>query len=463
VKAREAAAQFCWRIFLPDLHLSLLGGFLLTATAGSAIALPRKCRALLAYLALTAGHAHSRERLATLLWEESSEAQARTSLRQALTSIRKALPAPEGDLLQADAELIALGMQRLALDAAQFEQLVEQGSAEALEQAAALYRGDLLEGFSSGAPAFEDWARAERERLRGRAREALGRLADHHAGQDRLDQAVAAATRLIALDPLQEHAHRLAMRLYVRQGKAGEALRQYRRCRELLAAELGVPPDAQTEALYRQLLQERRLRPGAGAEQAPEEAANVASGASPDVPKMPAPSAAPQLRDATVMLADLYGFTAFTGQTDPEEVHDYLSRYRAMVNGILMRHGGTLTNYIGARVMAVFGAPVAYGNDSERALRAVLAIRAGARGMTSTGGQRLVPQIGIASGPLLVSADAAGLTVSGEPVSVAARIMETSGPGEIRISDRVRTVLADRIDGEPLPGVAIAAAKPIEI
>ncbi len=76
------------------LNLTLLGGFQAQLDAGAALVLPtRKSQALLAYLAVRPGQAHPREKLATLLWGDMQDAQARGNLRHALSRIRKA-PCP---------------------------------------------------------------------------------------------------------------------------------------------------------------------------------------------------------------------------------------------------------------------------------------------------------------------------------------------------------------------------------
>ena len=68
-----------------------------------------------------------------------------------------------------------------------------------------------------------------------------------------IDRGIQIALRLIALDPLQESVHRALIRLYMYQDRVGAALDQYRRCRDVLERELGVPPDAETERLRAEL------------------------------------------------------------------------------------------------------------------------------------------------------------------------------------------------------------------
>ena len=119
---------------------------------------------------------------------------------------------------------------------------------QALQQAADLYRGDLLEGLGVTETPFEEWLVAERERLRELALEALARLLAHQTRSEEPAAAVATALRLLALDPLQEAVHRALMRLYARHGRRDAALRQYQSCVDTLRRELGVEPDSRDAA-----------------------------------------------------------------------------------------------------------------------------------------------------------------------------------------------------------------------
>ncbi len=99
------------------LSVQLLGGFRLHDGAGQEIKIvSRKGRALLAYLATRAGESHSRDRLATLLWEDVDEELARTSLRQALAAVRKSLPEAAQPILRTDTESVALDHTVVASD-----------------------------------------------------------------------------------------------------------------------------------------------------------------------------------------------------------------------------------------------------------------------------------------------------------------------------------------------------------
>ncbi len=247
---------------MPRLSFSLLGGFQARLASGPIFTLPtRKAQALLAYLALRPGQAHPRDKLAALLWGDTGEEQARHSLRQTLFALRKALPATKPPSLLIEGQTLTLNPSAVEVDVAAFERLVAEGTPEALQQAAALYQGDLLEGLDPKEAPFEEWLLAERERLRELALGALARLLAHQTKTGATEGAIQTVVRLLALDPLQETVHRALMRLYNRQGRRGAALRQYQVCVGVLQRELGVEPEVETKQLYQEILQRRPARP----------------------------------------------------------------------------------------------------------------------------------------------------------------------------------------------------------
>jgi len=238
------------------LTIRLLGGFEARLGAGPPATFPtKKARALLAYLAARPSQAHSRDQIAELLWGARADEQARGSLRRTLSDLRKALPLDDGEWLVSDGDTVKLDDGSIDVDVARFERLAADGGDSALEQAMELYGGEFLAGFGLHEGAFEEWLRTERERLRQLALKALTKLLAHHTASEAVDLAIQTATRVLALDPANEPAHRALMQLYAGHGRRSEALRQYRLCREALMRELGVQPDAATEALHRELLQ----------------------------------------------------------------------------------------------------------------------------------------------------------------------------------------------------------------
>src|SRR5213080_2168344 len=216
------------------LRLALLGTFEARLDSGSAVTFPRKkSEALLAYLALQPGRMIARDKLAALLWGDASDERARHSLRQALVTLRQALPRAAAACLVEKGDNVGVSPTAVEVDVTRFEALATAARPEALERAAALYRGDLLEGMS------------------------LAELLAHHARTDAVEHAVQTAIRLLGLEPAQEAVHRTLMRLYARQNRRGAALRQYQACVGVLERELGVEPEAETRQLYRDLLQTR--------------------------------------------------------------------------------------------------------------------------------------------------------------------------------------------------------------
>ncbi|WP_042885725.1 BTAD domain-containing putative transcriptional regulator [Cupriavidus necator] len=427
-------------------RLDLFGGFQLSSADGTPISLTaRKARAVLAYLALAQGRAQPRDKLAALCWAESNAEQARSSLRQALSAARRALEEAGQHVVLAEADCVTLG--EIEVDVCEFEQCARDATPASLTRAVALYRGDLLEGFHAAAPAFDHWLAIERERLRGVALTVMARLLAHHEQAGETEQAIATATRLLALDPLQESVHRALIRLYERQGRQALALKQYRLCRAALQRELGVSPEPETEALYQAMLRARR-----------EPVAGMPAGD--DGPAMPPASAVmppePQLRHAVVLVASLDDGSACL---EPEPLHDALARWRQQARALASACGGHITDEIGTRLTIVFGVPVAHGNDAERALHTAGALHAGLARLAESANARLLARVGLASGQVLAACGESGMTLTGGPVGVALQAMEAVEPGATMVSNRVYQALPGRLEADcvaraVLPGVA---------
>jgi TolB-like protein/DNA-binding SARP family transcriptional activator len=229
-------------------QLTLFGGFELRLADGRVVDLPgQKDRALLAFLALSPGTSHPRDKLASLLWSDHGEAQARDSLKHALTRIRQSLAEALPVAIVTDRQSVRLDAADIAIDVARFESLLREATPDAREQAGALCPGDLLDGVTIRDSGFEDWLSAERQRLRRLLEDALIGLLSPPlpiATRER------AAQRLLALDPLREAAVRALMQIHVERGEAAQAVKLFDSVRERLHAELGVKPNAETLRLY---------------------------------------------------------------------------------------------------------------------------------------------------------------------------------------------------------------------
>lgn len=173
------------------------------------------------------------------------------------------------------------------------------------------------------------------------------------------------------------------------------------------------------------------------------------------VPAAATPGGTPEgeRREVTVLFADLAGFSRLSADHDPEIVHSVLDRLFETVDGIVTTHGGAVDKHIGDCVMAVFGAPVAHGNDPERAARAALAIEAAIPRIGEPFGLPLGIHIGIANGEVVASktgsAAHSAYTVTGEAVNLAARLVDQAKTGETLVSASVWSALGSRARGEP--------------
>ena len=441
------------------LQLVLLGGFQARSPTGAAIAIPvKKAKALLAYLALHPGQLHPRDKLAALLWEDSGEGQARHSLRQTLVCLRKAFPRSM-PVITADDDALTIPPRAVEVDALDFERLLETGTPEALDQAVALYQGELLEGFNPGSSGFEDWLMERRGRLRERAIAAVETLLARQLADRPGESVIGLALRLVSWDPLRESAHRTLMTLYARLGRHGAALKQYQTCRAVLHRELGVGPEPQTEALYRDLLQQRRTAtvvPLASPPPLPEgeqEEFSAPTPARPEIEPAPGnPPEAPELRQASVLIARLVE-DEVAEPLDLEECHTAKQALLKRVEAASARFGGCLIQHTDAATV-VFGIPQARGNEAERAIRAALALQE--TGSNPDPAQRPVSmRIGIASGPVLASqwpaGDARGYLVTGDAVQTADALCARAGPAEILASDAIYASLREKAVAEALP------------
>lgn len=139
---------------------------------------------------------------------------------------------------------------------------------------------------------------------------------------------------------------------------------------------------------------------------------------------------------ATVLFADVVGFTSLSERTDPELVARMVDSAFSELAAVVAEHGGTVDKYMGDSLMAVFGVPAAHDDDAERAVAAALAMR-------RLGGD-LVFAIGVNSGEVMVGALGGGdPTVIGDTVNVAARLEKAAGAGEV-LCGRLTVELARR-------------------
>jgi DNA-binding SARP family transcriptional activator len=443
-----------------DVSIQLLGGFRLHNDSGQEIKIAsRKGRALLAYLAARADESHSRDRLASLLWEEADDELARTSLRQALASLRKSLPTSAQAALRTDTESVALDSTIVRTDLNELRISLAAPTGTSLRKVLEHYRGDLLDGVDARSGAFDDWLSHERLVLRRQVTDALQQLTALCTANDDAEGALAACTRLVSLEPLNEAAHRTIMELHARRNAYAEALRQYRICRDALRRELDVAPEPATEALYRDLMKRRRAGAGTSID---EDADLDDAPAAPQAPAISAPPSSPAaesrpgLRDAVVSVARLEGLHELEAVADPEEAANVAQRFQTLVQQAAQSCGGVADRRVGANVLSVFGVPTAYGNEAERASRAALALRKAFAEERWSTQVELRLRIGVAQGQILPGAELFPLT--GKPTHVAHSLAARAADDQILLADEVRHSLGDRSETVRTTVPAAAAA-----
>ena len=187
--------------------------------------------------------------------------------------------------------------------------------------------------------------------------------------------------------------------------------------------------------------------------------ARAASEKSADRPPATPVRAEPERRQVTILFADLSGFTKLSAALPVEDVHRLIGRFFGVIDDVVLEYGGRVDKHIGDAVMALFGAPVAHGNDPERAVRAALDIHTKLRELSAELEVPLQAHIGIASGQVVASAiGGAGhseYTVLGESVNLAARLVDKAGPEETYLSDAVYRAIPRLLEVESVGDVEV--------
>jgi DNA-binding SARP family transcriptional activator len=229
-----------------------------SAEDGAGAPLSPTALSLLAYLVLQRGKAISGETIAADLWPESRASG--KSFHKTLGRLRDGLGSVLGargrDVVRRREGLYTLDLARLRVDAFEVEDWLAAADAaegplraELWWRVVELYRGDL------GGPDAPEWALEGRARLHDAVTRMLRRLSRWEEERGNLPAAITAAERLTQLEPDDEAAHRLVMRLHARSGDRVAALQHYHRLEATLQAEVGpdVAPEDKTQDLYRKI------------------------------------------------------------------------------------------------------------------------------------------------------------------------------------------------------------------
>ena len=159
-------------------------------------------------------------------------------------------------------------------------------------------------------------------------------------------------------------------------------------------------------------------------------------------------------RVITVLMSDLRGYTRFAEQGDPVWVMDVLNGYLARMTDIIVEHGGTINEFMGDGIVAVFGAPVAHPDHAERAAAAALAMQRAMVDINESHAARGLPRfemgIGLNTGEAVVgnigSEQRAKYAVVGAAVNLAARVESATVGGQVFMSAGAHAQIRDLVE-----------------
>jgi predicted ATPase/DNA-binding SARP family transcriptional activator len=242
-----------------ELRIQLLGAFAVQVDGIAAEAGQwrlRKAKVLVAMLALAPGQRRHREQVLDRLWPDLELAAAARNLHQTLYVARRTLAglgaASDGLLTIRDEQVVLDAAGPVDVDVLEFEQsaadALKTADGASLRAAADMYSGDLLPDLPDA-----DWLTARRDEVRETHREILVRLASS-VRQRAPEEALVILTRALDSDPLHEGAVRALMVVLAEMGRRSEALARYERLVDDLLDAFGTDPDAQTVAVFRELL-----------------------------------------------------------------------------------------------------------------------------------------------------------------------------------------------------------------
>ncbi len=158
--------------------------------------------------------------------------------------------------------------------------------------------------------------------------------------------------------------------------------------------------------------------------------------------------------EVTAVFADLRGFTGFSERSSPQEVVTVLNRYFEIATAEILAEGGTVVQFIGDALMALFNAPARQPDHALRAARSALAMQAGVEEVAAANEGWPRFRVGVNTGEALVgnigSTDLRSFNAMGDAVNVAARLEGVAEPGQVVIGESTYRQLGDAADVEPL-------------
>jgi class 3 adenylate cyclase/tetratricopeptide (TPR) repeat protein len=167
-------------------------------------------------------------------------------------------------------------------------------------------------------------------------------------------------------------------------------------------------------------------------------------------------------KQVTVLFADVSGFTALSERLDPEAVYRLMVRAFELILAEVHRYEGTVNQFLGDGVMALFGAPIAHEDHAQRAVHAALGVARAVEGYQEELGARGIHfriRQGLNTGLVVVGSIGSDLrmdyTAVGDTTNVAARMQQAAAPGQILIAEATHRLVADYFDARPVGPLAV--------
>ena len=394
--------------------------------------LPRKSWGLFAYLCLSHGRSVPREELAALLWPQSSDRSGRASLRQELSVLRRGLE--EVGFCGFDSTKDAVSMPEPAgVDALTLLRLPDTAPIEDMRVAADLCKGAFLVDLKLRSGPFEEWVWIERERLKNAAIRILTAVLKHEVAEGNRHGVIAAAERVLQVEPTQEVAYRALMRAHRSADAPIEALRWFRQCEDVLRRDLDTVPSLETRSLAEDIRQGPRNRSWSSI----------------------------RLQRSWLVVAQAsltLPMTALTG-ADPDHVLQAQAKFGETFAKAVAQHEGHVIAGTPDRCVAVFEA----GQSQHAALRAALDAMHSVVSQTAGISKDVIwwPRAGVAAGQMVWSPNNASNVIAGVPLMRAANAMNSARAGEVVVETSVLRGLPKRPESRaiipyaPDPGLRV--------
>lgn len=214
----------------------------------------RKTEALVAYLAIHP-EGKRRETLATLLWENSTDKNARVALRRSLSEIKQSHFAPFIDIQRDSIRLLFDGNHRLSVDTTLLEQAQTDDDPKRWHEAIKNYKGQFLEGFSvKDSIGFDDWQISTAHYYENIAQDILARLGTYYLAQGQHEEAITIWRKLYTLNPLHEDAVKALMQIYQHMGLEHAAANIYEDYAARLNTEIAINPPIAIQKIHKKMI-----------------------------------------------------------------------------------------------------------------------------------------------------------------------------------------------------------------